>query len=436
VKPEPKIMTYTETIDFLYSQLPVFHRIGKAAYKANLNNTLALDNHFDHPHHKFKSVHIAGTNGKGSVSHIIASVLQEAGYTTALYTSPHLKDYRERIRINGAMIPEAEVIAFVENHTGIIRSVNPSFFEMSVAMAFEYFAKEKVDVGVIETGLGGRLDSTNIITPLLSIITNIGHDHMDLLGDTLEKIAVEKAGIIKKNVPVIIGETLPETRNIFSERAVLMESDLFFASEIYDCILQDPDMLTELRKFILRRRESGELITGESALLGDYQKSNLQIVISAVEILKDHFHISRQNIIDGISKVILNTGLRGRWQILGRDPLIVCDTGHNIEGLAFVMNQIAGIPKSALHLVIGFVRDKDLRALLSLFPEDATYYFTKASVPRALDEKILQSEALKFGLKGNIFPGVMDAFAAAKENASKDEMIFIGGSTFVVAEVL
>lgn len=431
-----KNMTYTETIDFLYSQLPVFHRIGKAAYKANLNNTLALDNHFGHPHHKFKSVHIAGTNGKGSVSHLIASVLQEAGYTTALYTSPHLKDYRERIRINGAMIPEAEVIAFVENNTGIIRSVNPSFFEMSVAMAFEYFAKEKVDIAVIETGLGGRLDSTNIITPLLSVITNIGHDHMDLLGDTLEKVAIEKAGIIKKNVPVIIGETLPETRNIFSERAALMESDLFFASEIYDCILQDPDMLSELRKFILRKRVSGELITGESALMGDYQKNNLQIVISAVDILKDHFHISGQNINDGIRKVILNTGLRGRWQILGRDPLIVCDTGHNIEGLEYVMNQIARIPKSALHMVIGFVRDKDLRALLSLFPGDATYYFTKASVPRALDEKILQSEALKFGLKGNIFPGVIDAFAAAKENALKDEMIFIGGSTFVVGEVL
>jgi dihydrofolate synthase/folylpolyglutamate synthase len=429
-------MTYTETIDFLYSQLPVFHRIGKAAYKANLNNTLALDNHFGHPHHRFKSVHIAGTNGKGSVSHIIASVLQEAGYTTALYTSPHLKDYRERIRINGAMIPEAEVIAFVENNTGIIRSVNPSFFEMSVAMAFEYFAKEKVDVAVIETGLGGRLDSTNIITPLLSVITNIGHDHMDLLGDTLEKIAIEKAGIIKKNVPVLIGETLPETRNIFSEKAALMESDLFFASEIYDCVLEDPDILSEVRKFNLRKRESGELITGESALMGDYQKSNLPVVISAVDILKDQFHVSGQNIIDGIRKVILNTGLSGRWQILGRDPLIVCDTGHNIEGLAYVMRQIARIPKSGLHMVIGFVRDKDLRALLSLFPEDATYYFTKASVPRALDEKILQSEALKFGLKGNIFPGVMKAFEAAKENASRDEIIFIGGSTFVVAEVL
>ena len=436
MKPAPGIMTYTETIDFLYSQLPVFHRIGKAAYKANLNNTLALDRHFGHPHQRFKSIHIAGTNGKGSVSHILASVLQEAGYNTALYTSPHLKDYRERIRIDGAMIPEAEVIAFVENNTVIIRSVNPSFFEMSVAMAFEYFAKEKVDVAVIETGLGGRLDSTNIITPLLSVITNIGHDHMDLLGDSLEKIAVEKAGIIKKNVPVIIGETLPETRNIFSEKAALMGSDLFFAGETYDCTLEDPDMLSEVRKFNLRDRGSGELITGESALIGDYQKSNLQVVFSAVNILKDQFHISDRNIIDGIRKVILNTGLKGRWQILGRDPLIVCDTGHNMEGLAYVMKQIDRIPKSGLHMVIGFVRDKDLRALLSLFPEDATYYFTKASVPRALDERILQAEALKFGLMGNIYPRVINAFEAAKENASGDEMIFIGGSTFVVAEVL
>jgi len=429
-------MTYKETIDFLYSQLPVYHRIGKAAYKANLNNTLALDEYFGHPHRKFSSVHVAGTNGKGSVSHMIASVLQEAGYKTALYTSPHLKDYRERIRINGEVIPEKEVIFFVEKNRDIINSVNPSFFEMSVAMAFDYFARAAVDVTVVETGLGGRLDSTNIISPLLSIITNIGHDHMDLLGSTLEKIAGEKAGIIKKNVPVIIGEALSETRNVFSKRATLMSSELIFAGEIYECALEDIDLLTGVRIFRLLNRRSGETITGKTALGGDYQVKNLPVVICAVEILRSNFGISQQNFIDGIKKVVLNTELRGRWEILGNNPLIICDTGHNMEGLRYVMNQISKTTKSGLHMVIGFVNDKDLGSVLPLFPEDAKYYFTKASVPRALNENILKAEALKFGLTGSCYPGVSAALEAAKKNASEGEMIFIGGSTFIVAEAL
>lgn len=429
-------MTYKETIDFLYSQLPVYHRIGKAAYKANLTNTLALDEHFGYPHRKFKSVHIAGTNGKGSVSHMIASVLQEAGYKTALYTSPHLKDFRERIKINGEMIPEEEVISFVEKNAAIIRSVNPSFFEMSVAMAFDYYARSGVDVAVVETGLGGRLDSTNIISPLLSIITNIGHDHMDLLGDTLEKIAVEKAGIIKKNIPVIIGETLPETIRVFLEKAANMLSDMTFADMIYDCALEDIDLLTGSRRFRLLNGRSGETITGETALGGDYQKKNLPIVLCAVETLRSFFNISLQNFTEGIKKVIINTELRGRWQILGNNPLIICDTGHNKEGLEYVMNQIDKTPKSGLHIVIGFVNDKDLSTVLPLLPGNAIYYFTKASVPRALDENILKHEAMKYGLTGNSYPGVMAAFEAAKRGASCDEMIFIGGSTFVVAEVL
>jgi dihydrofolate synthase/folylpolyglutamate synthase len=429
-------MTYKETINFLYSKLPVYHRIGRAAYKADLINTQALDDHFGHPHRRFKSVHIAGTNGKGSVSHMIASVMQEAGYKTALYTSPHLKDYRERIKINGQMIPEEEVISFVEKSAYIIQSVNPSFFELSVAMAFEYFAREGVDIAIVETGLGGRLDSTNIISPLLSIITNIGHDHMDLLGSELEKIASEKAGIIKKNIPVIIGETLPETRRIFSEKAAKMMADLTFAGDLFECSLEDSDLYTGARRYFLRDRISGEVITGITALGGDYQKKNLPVVICASDMLKACFNISPQNISDGIKNVILNTGLMGRWQILGHDPLIVCDTGHNKEGLEYVMDQIGKTPKSGLHMVIGFVNDKDINLVLPLFPKNAVYYFTRAGVLRALDEKVLMSEAAKFGLKGNSYPRVSVAFDTAKKNAARGEMIFIGGSTFVVAEVI
>lgn len=430
-------MTYKETIDFLYSQLPVYHRIGKAAYKANLDNTIALDEYFGHPHTKFRSVHVAGTNGKGSVSHMIASVLQEAGYKTALYTSPHLKDYRERIRIDGEMIPEKEVISFVENSASIIKSVNPSFFEMSVAMAFEFYSRSKVDIAVIETGLGGRLDSTNIISPLVSIITNIGHDHMDLLGDTIEKIAKEKAGIIKKNVPVIIGETLPETKGVFSAAAHFLSSEIVFADELFECDLEEIDLPSGTRKYNILNRESGlEVLTGEAGLGGDYQKKNLPVVYCAAEILKSHFNITSQNLADGIKKVVGNTGLKGRWQILGNAPLIVCDTGHNKEGLKDVMNQISRIPKSGLHMVLGFVNDKDLTDVLPLFPADAKYYFSKASVPRALDENILKRKAMEYGLTGESYNEVIEAYNAARKNAGEKDMIFIGGSTFVVAEVI
>ena len=429
-------MTYKETIDYLYSQLPAYHRIGKAAYKADLNTALALDKYFGHQHRSFRSVHIAGTNGKGSVSHMIASVLQEAGYKTGLYTSPHLKDYRERIKINGVMIAEEEVVSFVEKNSKILRSVGASFFEMSVAMAFDYFARSGVEVAVIEVGLGGRLDSTNIILPLLSVITNIGHDHMDLLGNTLEKVAVEKAGIIKKNVPVIIGETLPETRNVFSEHASVMSSGITFADEIFECTLEEIDLLTGTRKFSLRNFKSTTTITSVTVLGGDYQKKNLPVVICATEYLRSHFDISPQNFIDGIKNVIINTGLRGRWQILDNDPLIVCDTGHNKEGLEYVINQIHKTPKSGLHIVIGFVNDKDLLTILPLFPVDAKYYFTKALIPRALDENILKSEAFTFGLKGDSFSTVGLALEAARRDSGKEDMIFIGGSTFIVADLL
>ena len=429
-------MTYKETIDYLYTQLPVYHRIGKAAYKADLSNAMALDKSFNHPHKKFRSVHVAGTNGKGSVSHMIASVLQEAGYKTGLYTSPHLKDFRERIRINGKRIPKKEVVSFVEKNKDILISVKASFFEMSVAMAFDYFARAGVDIAVIEVGLGGRLDSTNIISPILSVITNIGHDHMDLLGNTLEKIAGEKAGIIKKNVPVIIGEKLELTRNIFSAKASEMSSELFFAEDLYDCKLEKLNLETSMRAFCLSHKYRADKICGESPLGGDYQIKNFPVVACATDILRRYFNISADNFTDGIRKTIANTGLQGRWQILGREPLIICDTGHNMEGLRYVLDQIKGMLTARLHIVIGFVNDKDLSLVLPLFPQDATYYFTKASVPRALDEDILKKDASRYGLRGNSFKNVAIAIRAARNNAGKDDMIFIGGSTFIVADAL
>jgi dihydrofolate synthase/folylpolyglutamate synthase len=435
LSPYPE-MTYKETIDYLYKQLPVFHRIGKAAYKADLINTLALDEYFGYPHKQFGTVHVAGTNGKGSVSHMIASVLQEAGYKTGLYTSPHLKDFRERIKINGEMIPESNVVSFVEENQGILLSLKTTFFEMSVAMAFDYFAGSGVEVAVIEVGLGGRLDSTNIITPILSVITNIGHDHMDLLGDTLEKVAGEKAGIIKKNIPVIIGERQDLISKVFMDKAAGMSSELIFAEDSYRCSLEGLISDSGNRRFCLSRNGMINIICGESPLGGDYQARNIPVAACSTDILRRHFNISPDNFIEGIRKTVINTGLQGRWQILGNEPLIVCDTGHNKEGLEYVLHQIKGIRKTQLHMVLGFVNDKDLTAVLPLFPKDAVYYFTKASVPRALDENILKTEAFRFGLKGESFGNVAVAFQHARNNSRKDDMIFIGGSTFIVADML
>jgi dihydrofolate synthase/folylpolyglutamate synthase len=429
-------MTYKETIDYLYAQLPVYHRIGKAAYKADLSTTIALDEYFGHPHKKFRSVHVAGTNGKGSVSHMIASVLQEAGYKTGLYTSPHLKDYRERIKINGAMIPEEEVVSFVEKNRDILISVKASFFEMSVAMAFYYFAMSGVEIAVIEVGLGGRLDSTNIISPLLSVITNIGHDHMDLLGNTLEQVAGEKAGIIKKNVPVIVSEKQDLTNNVFIDKAACMGSELFFAEDFYKCRFDSQDIVSGRRMFCMTQKGQADMICGETTLGGEYQSKNIPAVAYATDILRRDLAISTENFIDGIRKTVINTGLQGRWQILSREPIMVCDTGHNREGLEYVLDQINNIRKEKLHMVIGFVNDKDLRGVLPLFPQDAKYYFTKASVPRALDENILKAEASRFRLKGDSFDNVALAVQTARINAGKNDMIFIGGSTFVVADLL
>lgn len=429
-------MNYGQTLEFLFSRLPAYHRIGKAAYKGDLINTIALDNYFGKPHRKYRTIHIAGTNGKGSVSHMTSSVLQEAGYKTGLYTSPHLRDFRERIRVNGEMIPEESVVSFVGRHRGIFEKLRPSFFEMTVAMAFDYFAERSVDVAVIETGLGGRLDSTNIIDPVLSLITNIGHDHMDLLGNTLEKIAIEKAGIIKKAVPIVISESQPGIREIFISKAAESGSRISFADERFSCTLLETDNMAGERRYRIEDLMTRQQYDGTTVLCGAYQSRNLKAVFCSFLNLQSIFKVSGNNLTDGIRKVISNTGFAGRWQIIGHEPLTICDTAHNIEGLEIVMEQIRLVPKSALHIVLGFVNDKDLNGVLPLFPADASYYFARASVPRALSEEMLRAEAARFGLEGNSYPDVKTALGKAREAALKTDMIFIGGSTFVVAEVI
>jgi dihydrofolate synthase / folylpolyglutamate synthase len=429
-------MNYNQAVEFLFSQLPAYHRIGKAAYKSNLHNTLVLDEYFGRPHSKYTTIHIAGTNGKGSVSHMIASVLMDAGYKTGLYTSPHLKEFRERIKVNGRMITKKSVTGFIEKHSSILMSLKPSFFEMTVAMAFEYFAHSGCDIAVIETGLGGRLDSTNIIIPVLSVITNIGHDHMDLLGNSIDMIAREKAGIIKKGVPVVISETQEETKQVFIEKALETGSEIYFADQNFSCILNDLDLLEEKRGYTLWDKLSQKSVRGDISIGGDYQSKNIQAVFQSFRTLQGIIEFKEENITGGISNVVASTMLKGRWQIVGRKPLMICDTGHNREGLEYVINQLGKIPCHKLHIILGFVSDKDRNSLLPLFPSSATYYFTKASVPRALDEKILMAEAVRWNLKGSSYPSVKSAIAAAKRNSSEDDLIFIGGSTFVVGDAL
>ncbi len=429
-------MNYQQTLDYLFSQLPVFQRIGKAAYKADLNNTIALDEYFNHPHKTFKTIHVAGTNGKGSTSHMLASVLAKAGYKVGLYTSPHLKDFRERIRINGVVISEQEVVNFVEKNQPIFEKVKPSFFEMTVALAFDYFAREKVDVAVIEVGLGGRLDSTNIITPELSVITNISFDHTDLLGDTLPKIAFEKAGIIKSNIPVVISQTQPETEQVFRDKAKETNSPLLFADKVYKIIKVD-DQNPNWQSFDIERNDGIYLKDIRLDLRGIYQKHNLPGVLLALDILKDKgFSISDKHTKDGLAVASASTGLLGRWQTLQDKPMTICDTGHNIDGITQVLQQIAKVKREKLHMVIGMVGDKDIEGVLALLPKNAIYYFTKAAIPRALNELMLADKAACYNLKGNTFPTVKEALDAAKKNATPNDLIFIGGSTFVVAEAI
>ncbi len=429
-------MNYTETVNYLISQLPMFQRTGPAAYKANLDNTILIDEHFGHPHKKYKTLHIAGTNGKGSVSNMLAAILQTAGYKTGLFTSPHLVDFRERIRVNGEMIPEEYVCRFVEKSRTLIERINPSFFELTTLMAFQYFADSKVDIAVIETGMGGRLDSSNIITPLLSVITNIGLDHTQFLGSTLELIAAEKAGIIKEKIPVVIGEKQIETTAVYNAFSKKMNSPLFYASEIYQI---KNSFLNPSRKQVMYVYRGETLVYDklELDLTGVYQKKNVPTVLQTVDCLREAgLAVSGESIYNALSQVTKITGLRGRWEEIGHNPLIVCDTGHNAEGIAEVAEQLRNTAYRKLHFIFGVVSDKDPSLVLNLLPKDAKYYFTKADIPRALDPSRLAEMAEKYGLKGEIYKEPDKAFAAAKKSASPEDMIFIGGSTFVVGEIL
>ena len=432
------MQTYDEVINYLYDHLPYYQRSGQAAYKDSLDNTIALDVMFDHPHQNFKSVHVAGTNGKGSVSHMLASILMESGYKTGLYTSPHLKDFRERIQINGEKIEKKFIVEFVSEFLSLnsTKGLEPSFFELTVMMAFDYFSKNKPDIAIIEVGLGGRLDSTNIITPELSVITNISLDHTYLLGDTLGKIALEKAGIIKRKIPVIIGESHPQTSLIFKGVATELSAPLSFADQNFKVgvglLSQDNRQIFTVRK--------GEKVIYQNLrldLMGIYQTKNICTVIAAVEQLRDQgWIIPESTLRNGLEKVCENTGLMGRWQVIGAKPRIICDTGHNEGGMREVVTQISQTPYKKLHFIIGMVNDKDIAGVLNLLPRDAIYYFTKAAIPRALDENQLMKMAAFFNLHGKSFPSVAEALGSARLNADKDDLIFIGGSTFIVAEAI
>ncbi len=429
------LKSYLETLDYLFEQLPMFHRIGAAAYKADLNNTLRIAELLNHPERKFRSVHVAGTNGKGSTSHMIASVLQSAGYKTGLYTSPHLKDFRERIRINGKMIPGQTVIDFVNLYSKDFERIKPSFFEWTVGLAFDYFANEQVDIAVIETGLGGRLDSTNIITPLVSVITNIGLDHTNLLGDTLKKIATEKAGIIKQGIPVVIGEYNDNIVHVFIDKAKETSSEILFADKNLSAVKNPPS--AALPDFSIWEGKNMLYDFLQIDLTGNYQMKNVLTVIQTLRVLKKQgVSLLDRYIREGLNNVKAQTGLMGRWQIISQHPLTICDVAHNAEGIKYVVEQLSETPHNRLHIVLGMVNDKDITSVLNLLPANAEYYFCRANIPRALDATELAKQATALGLKGKSFFTVAEALQAARKNAKEDDLIFIGGSTFVVAEAL
>ncbi|MDR1459648.1 MAG: bifunctional folylpolyglutamate synthase/dihydrofolate synthase [Bacteroidales bacterium] len=430
-------MTYWECIEYLYSSLPVYQRIGAAAYKANLNNTLALMEHLNNPEKNFRSIHVAGTNGKGSVSHNLASIYQEAGYKTGLYTSPHLKDFRERIRINGKKISKKFIIDFTEKNKTFFEEIHPSFFEMTVAMAFLYFAQEQVDMAIVETGMGGRLDSTNVITPQLSIITNISYDHTQFLGNTLEDIAREKGGIIKKNIPVIIGETLPETETVFRQIATEKETPIIFADQLFQIqkkktFLKRDGFWMYFNAKLNNDKRHKKFLT---PLVGKYQLNNFKTILAACQTTGKK-ELPEKYIKDGIRNCVINTGLMGRWQVLHQSPLCIADTGHNPAGIKFVVEQISQTPHKKLHFVLSMVEDKDIKQTLHLLPQNATYYFCKANIPRGLDAHLLKETALSFHLQGKVYSSVKRAYAAAKRTAEKDDLVILGGSNFTVAEVV
>jgi dihydrofolate synthase / folylpolyglutamate synthase len=430
-------MTYQDTLEYLYSALPMFQRIGAAAFKKDLAPTLRLCEQLGHPQEKFKSIHVAGTNGKGSTSHTLAAILQESGYKVGLYTSPHLKSFRERVKINGECIPESAVVDFVEKHRSFLDELKPSFFEMTVGLAFDHFAREQVDIAVVEVGMGGRFDSTNVLHPALSIITNIGMDHTQFLGDTLAAIAFEKAGIIKEGVPVIVGEALPETREVFEKVATERQSPISFAqymvkaSMVGDPVVREGKCLQPLDLLYGQK-----LLQVELDLLGKYQALNLPAIYLAWIKLKEMgWNLETADLQRAMKDVTGISGLKGRWQVLGQSPLVICDTGHNKEAVKLLMEQLLQMPFDQLYIVWGMVQDKDVQGVLRLLPKEANYLFCQADLPRAMPAQDLQMLADCVGLKGEIVPGVKDALALARKKACKDDLIFIGGSTFVVAEI-
>lgn len=427
-------MNYQEAVDYLYTQAPLFQNVGKDAYKEGLDNSNAIDAHLGYPHRLFKTIHVAGTNGKGSVSHTLAAILQAAGYKTGLYTSPHLLDFRERIRVNGKPVSPEFVIQFIQENREFLEPLHPSFFEVTTATAFSWFAQQEVDVAVIETGLGGRLDCTNIICPVLSIITNIGYDHMQFLGDTLGKIASEKAGIIKKGIPVVIGEHNDETRHVFADKAAEMGSEIIFAQDNCKIISQEykaPDRVIY---------ETAQLPGLLSCLGGMCQSNNTNTVLTALDILQRKFRIPETAVRNGFRDVCRMTGLRGRWQRVGRRPDMICDTGHNSHGLKYIASHLEELSArpgfGRLRIVFGMVNDKDTDTVLTLLPKNATYYFTQAGVKRALDSRTLKDMARAAGLNGMSFGTVAQAVDAAKRESSPNDLIFVGGSTFVVSDLL
>jgi dihydrofolate synthase/folylpolyglutamate synthase len=437
-------MNYKQTLDYLYKQLPMFHRIGAAAYKADLNNTLAICKLLGNPENKFKSIHVAGTNGKGSSSHMLAAIFQQAGYKTGLYTSPHLKDFRERIKINGKEIPKKNITSFVKKHQKYFEKIQPSFFEWTVGLAFDYFANEKVDIAIIEVGLGGRLDSTNVITPLVSLITNISYDHTALLGNTLSKIAGEKAGIIKKSVPVVISQTQKGIRSVFIEKAKKVKSKISFADKDFehDDEFYFPEKNLTSHSFIHKNKT----LTYLSDLPGTYQKYNIGGVLAVLEIAGTKFKIKEKHIAKGLKKTKKLTGLHGRWELLNKKPRVICDTGHNTDGIKQVIESverefISEIVTGKLHVVFGAVNDKDLSETFSLFKKDprfskADYYFCKPAIPRGMELPVLLKSARKHHLKGNGWSSVKKALSAAKNKAKQGDLVLVGGSTFIVAEIV
>lgn len=424
-------MNYQETLNYLYNSTPVFEHVGAVAYKKGLQNTLALDKHFNHPHTNFKTIHIAGTNGKGSCSHSLASILQEAGYKVGLYTSPHLVDFRERIRVNGQCISKERVVKFVKDERKFFEPLHPSFFELTTALAFKYFDEQKVDIAIIEVGLGGRLDCTNIISPILSIITNISFDHTQFLGDTLAKIAAEKAGIIKKGVPVIIGEANEETRPVFQSKANEVNSDIVFAEDNAIVTSSSP-IVDGGRRYNLSNNST---LVGE--LSGDYQERNMNTILCACNILKQMNIIKNDDIIaKGLTNICKNTGLLGRWQTIQNNPTVVCDTGHNVGGWNYLAPQIKRQQCNQLRIVFGMVDDKDINSVMYLLPQNAIYYWTQAESKRAIKAERVAEIAIKHDLRGEIFDNVEVAYTKALQDSNKDDFVFVGGSSYIVADLL